>query len=286
MAGRIAANGLHFAYDEAGVGDSVALCLHGFPEARQAWADQLPALAALGWRAVAVDMRGYGDSDRPQGRDAYRLQNLADDVEALFTAFGAKRRILIAHDWGGIVAWWVAMTRPGLLDGLVILNAPHPARYREVLNRGLRQRLRSWYVLYFLLPRLPEVQLRCRGRFGVAQVLRRQSPNFPPERLAIYQRNIEQPFAATAMVDYYRANALPLGFGRLPAEPVTTPTLLIWGEADFALDLALTEGLDRHVTDLTLRRLPGVSHWVQEDASGQVNNLIVEWARDRALASR
>lgn len=267
-----------------GEGDTVALCLHGFPEARQAWGAQLPALAALGWRAVAVDMRGYGDSDRPAGRSAYRLEHLATDVEALFDAFGAKRRILIAHDWGGIVAWWTAMTRRDLLDGLVVLNAPHPARYRQVLNRGLRQRLKSWYVLYFLLPALPEAQVRSKGGLGLAALLARQSPNFPPGRLEAYGRNLRRPGAAKAAIDYYRANALALGFGRLPSAPVTTPTLLIWGEADFALDLALTRELEPFVADLTLQTLPGVSHWVQEDASPEVNRLVAAWAGARGLA--
>jgi len=286
---RVSANGLSFTVDEAGAQDgdtdTVALCLHGFPEARQAWSEQLPAFAALGWRAAAPDLRGYGDSDRPKGRSAYALDKLVADVEALFDALGARRRILIGHDWGGIIAWQVAIRRPDLLDGLVVLNAPHPAAYRREYDRGLTQKLRSWYVLFFQLPVLPELGFSAGKGRAVERALTATSPNFPPERLAVYRANACRPGAATAMVNYYRANALEFGFGPLPTAKVKTPTLLIWGENDPYLDLALTDGNEAYVEDFTLARLPGVSHWVQEDASPAANRLIAEWAVDRGLAS-
>ena len=279
---RLIANGLTFAVDEAGAGDDVALCLHGFPEARQAWGGQLPALAALGWRAAAPDLRGYGESDRPKGRAAYKIDRLVEDVEALFAALGAKRRLLIGHDWGGVIAWQVAIRRPGLLDGLVILNAPHSAVYRRLLDRDAAQKRRSWYVAFFQLPALPERSLRS-GLLERAFAQARRP--FPPERLAVYRANIERPGAATAMVDYYRANALELGFGRIQDMPIRTPTLMLWGEEDPYLDLRLTEGNEAVVQDFTLHRLPGVSHWVQEDASDAINPLIGDWMRAKALAS-
>lgn len=278
---RLTANGLGFTLDEAGSGDTVALCLHGFPEARQAWAEQLPALAGLGWRAAAPDLRGYGDSDRPKGRSAYRIEHLVADVEALFEALGAKRRILIGHDWGGVIAWQVAIRRPGLLDGLVILNAPHPTAYRRLLDRGIRQKLRSWYVAAFQLPGLPELGLR---KGLLERAFARAARPFPAERLAIYRKNLQQPGAATAMIDYYRANAMELGFGPIPAGRIGAPTLMIWGEDDPYLDLALTESNAAYVRDFTLHRLPGVSHWVQEDASEEVNRLIEAWAKAKGLA--
>jgi pimeloyl-ACP methyl ester carboxylesterase len=280
---RVSANGLSFTVAEAGDGDTVALCLHGFPEARQAWSEQLPAFAKLGWHAAAPDLRGYGESDRPTGRSAYTIGKLVADVAALFDALGARRRILVGHDWGGVIAWQVAIQRPDLLDGLVILNAPHPAAYRREFNRGLTQKLRSWYVAFFQLPVLPELGFTAGGGRALQRALTATSPNFPPERLAIYRANIARPGAATAMVNYYRANALELGAGPLPTARVRTPTLLIWGEDDPYLDLALTEGVDAYVEDLTLRRLPGVSHWVQEDASPEVNRLIAEWATAKGL---
>ena len=132
----IAANGLTFTVDEAGEGDDVALLLHGFPESRWSWRDQLPLLAELGWRAVAPDMRGYGQSSRPEGVDAYKVEHLVEDVAGLLDALGARRRLLVAHDWGALVAWVFAIERRLPLDGLVIMNVPHPG----TLARASRSR--------------------------------------------------------------------------------------------------------------------------------------------------
>ncbi len=277
------ANGLDFATDVAGEGDTVALLLHGFPESRASWKGQLETLPQLGWQVAAPDLRGYGESSRPRGLEPYRIGHLVDDVAGLFDALGARRRILVGHDWGGVIAWQAALK--GLpFDGLVILNAPHPRLFKLALKRW-EQRLRSWYVLFFLLPRLPELLLtRGHGR-ALTSMLERQSRNFAPELLETLRRNITQPGAATAMLNYYRANALDLPSPARSARPLGVPTLVIWGEEDVALSLSLTEGLDEVVADLTLRRLAGVSHWVQQDAPAEVDAAIADWARRRGLAA-
>ena len=282
---RIRANGLDFAIDECGEGDDVALFLHGFPEARASWRAQLPHMAAQGWRAVAPDLRGYGETTRPAGQQAYLIDHLCADVAALFDALGARRRLLIGHDWGGVIAWQVAIGGAVPLDGLVILNAPHPAVFREVLNRGWRQRLRSWYVLAFQLPWLPELMLTRGHGAGLARAMLSHSPDLPADLLELYRRNVRQPGAATAMVDYYRANALALAARPTAPQAVAVPTLMIWGEQDQALDIALTQGNEAYVADLTLRRLPGVSHFVQHEASDQVTALIAAWMDERGLLS-
>lgn len=280
---QLSANDLIFAADSAGEGETVALLLHGFPECRQSWRGQLPALAALGWRAVAPDLRGYGGSSRPSGRDAYRIERLVEDVAALFEALGAKRRVLIGHDWGGAIAWAAALAGVPL-DGLVILNAPHPARFREALKTW-EQRRRSWYMVFFQLPWLPERLLtRGHGR-PLVRDLQRQSEHFPPELLDTMRRNVTAPGAATAMLNYYRANLQRIAEAR-PLPVLTVPTLLIWGEDDIYLSPALASGLEPLVADLTVRRLPGVSHWVQQDAPEAVNAMIAEWADGHGLAGR
>jgi pimeloyl-ACP methyl ester carboxylesterase len=276
------ANGLGFTADCAGEGDAVALLLHGFPECRQSWRAQLPALAALGWRTVAPDMRGYGESSRPQEKAAYRIERLSEDAAALFEALGAKRRILIGHDWGGAIAWHAALA--GLpLDGLVILNAPHPARFREELKTW-DQRRRSWYMAFFLLPWLPERLLTRGGGRPLVRDLKRQSPNLPDALLETMRRNVIQPGAATAMLAYYRANIRGIASEASGAPPIECPTLLLWGEDDVYLSPALASGNEAWVRNLTVHRLPGVSHWVQADAPEQVNRLIAEWAREQGLA--
>lgn len=280
----IEANGLRFAIDEAGEGDRVALFLHGFPESRLCWRHQLPTSAALGWRAVAVDMRGYGQSSRPEGRAAYRIEHLVSDVTDLFDALGAKRRLLIGHDWGGLVAWAAASRGVCPLDGLIIVNAPHPQLYAEVVRRSWRQRLRSWYVLYFTLPWLPEKTFTAGHARQLERVLRRtasQAGVFPPEIMAHYRNNASQPGAMTAMLDYYRANR---NVRRFIGPGIEAPTLLLWGDRDFALGNELVPGTAAYVPDLTIRMLPGVSHWAPEEAPDQVNAAMREWLAGRGFS--
>ena len=282
---RVAANGLTFAVDEAGEGPDVALCLHGFPESRFSWRHQLEPLAAMGWHAIAPDLRGYGDSSRPLGRAAYGIGHLIADAAALFDAYGARRRLLVAHDWGAAIAWAFAIRQVRPLDGLVIMNVPHPAIFRAVLKRSWAQRKRSWYVLFFQLPILPERILTARGASAVARAFAGMAVDkaaFPPAVLRHYQDNALRPGAMTAMINYYRANAA--GMMRETSTPViTTPTLMIWGEEDTALGLELTVGYEPYVADFTLERLPGVSHWVQQEAPERVNMKLASWLREKGL---
>ena len=278
------ANGLRFAVDTAGQGDTVALLLHGFPEARQSWHRQIPFLAELGWRVVAPDLRGYGGTSRPEGKAAYSIEHLTDDVVVLFAALGGKRRILIGHDWGGVIAWQTALRGKVHLDGLIILNAPHPDAFARELARGWAQRRRSWYVAFFQLPWLPEWLLTRKGGGPLVKMFKSHSHKIPAEQLEIYRRNILQPGAATAMLNYYRANFSGLAGGAGSNPVITVPTLMIWGKDDLALDIALTEGNEQFVEDFTLHKLPRASHWVQQDAPDEVNATIAEWARGKGLA--
>ncbi len=276
---RIEANGIDFACDVAGEGDAVALCLHGFPESRFSWRYQLPFLAARGWRAVAPDLRGYGDSTRPAGIAPYRMAELKQDVAALFDALGARRRLLVAHDWGALIAWEFAIDRVRPLDGLVILNVPHPAVLRAVLRQSPRQMLRSWYVFFFQIPRLPEWLLGARGARAVGDTIRGMAVDksaFPDAVLEHYRESARRPGALTAMVNYYRANFFQM-WERAETPPIEVPTLMIWGEEDRALGLELTEGYGPYVRDFTLVRLPRVSHWVQQEAPDRVNAALGTW---------
>ena len=281
----IEANGLSFAVDEAGAGDSIAILLHGFPENRVSWRHQMAPLAALGWHVVAVDMRGYGDSARPEGREAYKIEHLVADVAALFDALGARRRLLVGHDWGAGVAWWFAITRARPLDGLVVMNVPHPTVFRNVLKRSPEQRRRSWYIALFQLPWLPERLLTAKDGWVVGRMIRsavRDRRLLPDDVLASYRAAACRPGAMTAMLNYYRANIRMLG-RRMPTPRVEVPTLMIWGEVDVALCLELTEGYGPLVADFTLERLPGISHWVQQQAPDVVNAKLQAWMKAKDL---
>lgn len=284
---QIEANGLTFTIDECGEGDNVALFLHGFPESRYSWREQLPLLAAMGWRAVAPDLRGYGGTTRPPHKKDYELPNLIADTGALFDALGAKRRLLIAHDWGALIAWTFAMDKTRALDGLVIMNVPHPAVLFKSLGNGWAQRKKSWYALFFQIPLLPELMLTAQGAKAIGQAfvgMAVDKSRFPQAVLDHYRQNALQPGAMTAMINYYRANTKTLAaYGHGLAAKIETPTVMIWGEEDTALGIELTEGYGPYVSDFTLHRLPKVSHWVQQEAPEKVNAHLAEWMTAKGL---
>lgn len=285
---RVRANGLEFHVAASGAGDRLALLLHGFPECWFSWRHQLPALVRLGHLAWAPDLRGYGESERPQGVKAYAIEELIADVAGLIEAAGSTSVVLIGHDWGAMIAWFLAMRRPELLDRLVILNVPHPACFQREIRRP-RQLLRSWYVFFFQLPWLPEWFLgadRCRRIAATIAGMAVDRDRFPAEVLDVYRKNACRPGALTAMINYYRA-ALPGVLKRQRGSEypiIEIPTLMIWGTEDRALGIETTRGTDRYVRDLTLRYLPGVSHWVQQEAPDRVNAMIEAWLQDRPIA--
>ncbi len=278
----VKANGLRFHVAACGEGDRLALFLHGFPECGYSWRHQLPLLARLGYRAWAPDLRGYGETDRPPRREDYAIERLMDDVAGLIDASGARSTVLLAHDWGALIAWYFAMRRVRPLERLVIMNVPHPAAMERAL-RGWRQLARSWYVLFFQIPWLPEALLRARDCRAIGDAFRNMAVDksrFPDEVLRVYRDNAARPGALTAMLNYYRALVRGGGGNRQRAlgyPVIETPTLMVWGERDSALGVETTYGTDRHVPDLTVRYLPDVSHWVQQEAPEKVNEVLEEW---------
>ena len=264
------ANGLRFEILEAGAGDRLALLLHGFPEHAVSWRHQIPHLAALGYRVWAVNQRGYGQTTRPPNVADYALHHLIADVAALIDASGARTVTLVGHDWGAVVAWCVAATRARPLERLVIMNVPHPLCFRAALKHW-RQRRKSWYIALFQLPRLPERLLTANNAAAVRRMF--AGLRLPPDILATYTAQITRPGAATAMLNWYRAARHPAALPDVSAI-IETPTLVIWGENDVALDLVCLEGTERYVRHLTVERLPGISHWVQQAAPETVNRLL------------
>jgi pimeloyl-ACP methyl ester carboxylesterase len=274
-------NGVRLHYVEAGSGPLVIL-LHGFPEFWYSWRFQIPALVAAGFRVVAPDMRGYNTSEKPPGVRSYLIDTLADDVAGLIHHLGETRAIVVGHDWGGAVAWHVPTRHPTMVEKLIVLNAPHPAAFvRELRTMG--QWRKSWYMLFFQLPWLPETALHAR-RFALVDRVMRTDPvrsaAFSDEDIRRYKRVLSQPDALTASINYYRAL-----FRRNPREamqeppPIACPTLLIWGEQDRYLGVPLTEGLEQWVPQIHVERIQEASHWVQIDAPERVNVHMVEFLR-------
>src|SRR5262245_7765192 len=268
-------NGVTLRYVEAGEGPLVVL-LHGFPEHSHCWRRQVPALTAAGFRVLAPDLRGFNESGKPRGVGSYRLRALGDDVVALIRLAGTERAAVVGHDWGGLIAWHVAMHHPEAVERLAILNAPHPAAFRRELA-SVVQLLRSWYVFFFQLPWLPEMLLRA-GDFALFDRALRTEPvhrgAYTEEDIRLYKEAMRRPGALTAMVHRYRALFWYPRDG-LPVRTIHAPTLLIWGERDRYLNAGLSRGLRRWVSNIRVERLADSSHWVPNDAPGRVNEMLV-----------
>jgi epoxide hydrolase 4 len=273
-------NGVRLHYVEAGSGRLVVL-LHGFPEFWYSWRQQIPALAAAGYRVMAPDLRGYNLSDKPRRIESYRVSMLVQDVVELIRQAKQGSAIVVGHDWGGVIAWRLAMDHPELVARLAILNSPHPAAFLREL-RHPAQWLRSWYMGFFQLPLLPEWVLSA-GNFALLRRAWRVQPirpgSFNDNAVRHYIAALSTPGALTAMINYYRALCHVPSELRRSVRPVTAPTLVIWGERDPYLGIGMIEGLDRWVPNVSVVRLPNASHWVQNDAVDEVNDLLVQFMR-------
>ena len=253
----------------------LVLLLHGFPETSHAWRKQIPVLAKR-FRVVTPDLRGYGRSVKPLGIDSYRTSTLAEDIAALVHEFGTERAHVVGHDWGGGVAWSLAILRPEVVNRLAVLNCPHPAIMQRALRSNWTQIRKSWYIFAFQLPWLPEWALSRSGAKALKDSLRRSAKpgTFSETDLDEYARAFTAPGAATAALNYYRA-ALR---SRLPAAKIKAPTLLIWAEDDFALGMELTLGMDDlFETTPRVEYVPDTSHWVMEERPEVVNRLLLEF---------
>ena len=264
-------------YVEAGDGPLIVL-LHGFPEFWFGWRLQIKPLAAAGFRVVAPDTRGYNLSSKPPGIAAYSADNLADDIRGLIGALGAESAMVVGHDWGGTIAWTMAMKYPEVVGRLAILDAAHPRKLQEGLPHP-RQLTRSWYFFFFTLPDLPERVVRSdRFRF-FRRFMRDAHPAFTPQEMDRYVEAWSQPGAPTAMINYYRCSVrTPQKEAKAAIRPISAPTLVIWGERDRYLGPTLAEPHRDDVPNLDrVERLPNASHWVHHDQSERVNQLLIDF---------
>ncbi len=245
------------------------LLLHGFPEFWFSWRYQIPFLAARGFRVIAPDLRGHNLSEKPKGVRAYTMDKLVADLAGLVDAEAGGRADVVGHDWGGACGWVFAERHPARVRKLVLMNTVHPAILLRAFRGNLRQLRRSWYMLYFQLPLLPERTLS-RPDF-VARALRGSSQNpdaWSDDVVARYRGALGQPGAPTAMINYYRA-ALHQPLARLGT--VQAPTLVVWGDRDPHLGVELVEDFARGIPNLQVTHIPDGAHFVQQDRPEVVN---------------
>lgn len=257
----------------------LTILLHGFPEFWYGWKLQIGPLADAGLRVLAPDQRGYNLSDKPQGLDHYNLDALADDVISLIDAAGREKAFLVGHDWGGIIAWWTAIRYPSRVERLAIMNAPHPdfLKHHKFLKRP-SQLLKSWYVLMFQLPRIPEAAFRRGGGKPMAESLRKSSRpgTFSDDDLSEYRKSWTRPGALTGMINYYRA-ALRSKISTPSDTRVHVPTLIIWGINDAFINQEFAEEALACCDQGRLVSIDGATHWVHHEEPERVNRLLLEF---------
>jgi epoxide hydrolase 4 len=278
-------NGLRMRVARTGRGDPLVVMLHGFPECWYSWRHQLLALSPS-YECVAPEMRGYGETDAPRGVENYRIEKLVDDVAALIERLGRKRAVIVGHDWGGAVAWATAMIRPELVDRLCVMNCPHLAKFMTHVRSNPRQMLRSWYMLFFQIPLLPDALLRMRGGAMVANAIRTSAFNkqaFTNGDLDYFRHAFRHRYSATAAINYYRALMRRDFLRKTPDDhwlhrKIAAPTLLIWGERDVALRKELTyEMEDLFTGPFEVKYIPDSGHWVQQEKPELVNDYLKEF---------
>jgi len=251
------------------------LFVHGFPEFWFSWRHQLKHFASDYW-VVAMDLRGYGDSDKPSKTSQYNARFIENDIVQLIKALRKDKCILVGHDWGGVLCWAVARKFPDLVEKLVILNAPHPLAYRKKLETSVKQFLKSWYIFAFQMPYLPELYCQADDIEFLRELF---GPKVNEEELEAYKFHWGQPGAFTPPINYYR-NAFSLESfkeSNKAKDKVIKPTLIIWGKNDIALSSDLPELTKPFVNDLKIVYIENGNHFIQQDQPKKVNEIMEDF---------
>jgi pimeloyl-ACP methyl ester carboxylesterase len=289
---QVAANGAQFHVAEMGSGPLVLL-LHGFPEFWWTWRHQLPALAGAGFRVAAMDLRGYGGSDKtPRGYDPYTV---SADITGVVRALGRRSAVIVGHGWGGFFAWTAAVLRPGHVDSIAVLSMAHPLQMRRAM-RSKQQRVAARHALRLQLPWRPERALVADDGAEVERILRAWSApgsGFPDEAARRYRDALSVWPAPHCSLEYhrwaFRSLLRPDGarFAAKMAPPVQVPVLQIHGSLDPAVLPATARASSEHVAGpYEYTELSGVGHFPQEEAPDVVTERLTRWLLRHTLRSQ
>ncbi len=261
--------------------------LHGFPESHRTWRHQIAEFSRDHF-VVAPDQRGFGASDQPLAVENYTPDKPVADLVALADHFGIDRFTLVGHDWGGAIAWMAALQRADRVARLIIVNAPHPLIFQKSLIDDPAQRAASQYITAFRSPGI-EAHIDAMGieTFFDTSFARHADPALLADEKPNYIADWSRPGAITAMLNWYRASAITVpamgedaampAFVNAPFPPVRQPTLVVWGMKDGALLPCQLDGLDAHVTDLTIHRIAHAGHFVPWEKPEAVNAAMRDW---------
>jgi len=280
----IETNRIRLHYVTQGEGELVIL-LHGFPEFWYSWRHQIPILARH-FKVVVPDLRGYNDSDKPES--GYDLDTLSHDIRGLIENLGYLKAYVVGHDWGGAIAWHLAQHFPQSLHRLAVLNAPPPHRLMQGLVGNIDQLRRSWHFLAFQVPALPEWLIQHNLKPFLTSMLQGQAIRkgaFSRHDTDVYQAALEKPGVLKAAMNYYRQLLSPQSWlqqwGRSP-QPVTVPTLVLWGEEDFLLSHELLHDIDTLINaPCRLTAIPQCGHWIQQEVPQTVNRELLNFLRQQ-----
>jgi pimeloyl-ACP methyl ester carboxylesterase len=252
---------------------ALVLLLHGFPARWSTWRGILPVLAREGYLAVAPDLRGYGESDRPAGLDSYSVPRFVEDVLAVMSAYGRERAFVVGHDFGGGLAWMTAMQHPERVSRLAILNAIHPVGFERQIRKW-SQLKKSWYIFFFLIPWIPEWWLsRKKFRFLHRSLA---DDGLPATVIDDLLEGVRPPGALHAAIDSIRASFRDGARKLLVPKEVDLPTLIVWGDREQHFDSVLATPPADWVPNARLEHVPQGSHWVHHDEPEAVTRLLLE----------
>ena len=282
-------NNVKIHYIQAGPENGeLIIFLHGFPQFWYMWRDQLLEFSK-DYLVVAPDMRGYNLSSKPKGIEQYKPNHIVEDIRALVVDhFNRKKCILVGHDWGGVIAYPFANTHPNLVEKLIIINAPHPNIFAQLITNNKDQQTSSQYVLFFR-SKNAEGYLSLSNYKNILNIIVTSDMEFTEDDKQMYINAWSQPGALTGGLNYYRAGGLkPPSQGEkihnlaskqvdLPPVMINVPTLVIWGEKDTALTTHNLEGLDKFIPELKIKRISEGSHWIINEQPDKVNFLIREF---------
>ncbi|WP_345955550.1 alpha/beta hydrolase [Mucilaginibacter sp. PAMB04168] len=267
---------------EGEISAPIIIFLHGFPEFSFAWQKQVSFFAQHGFYALAPDQRGYNLSSKPKGVKAYVIDNLVADIAAWIKQLTPNKVILAAHDWGGGVAWALALKHPELLEKLVIMNMPHLAVMKKHLRTNPKQMLKSWYAAFFQLPVVPELVCRMWDyRFLVNAMMKSANPKtFTRLQMQQYKQAWSEPNALTSMLNWYRAFLYDI-LKKYPK--VTVPTLIIWGKKDATLNAQMAHDSLAMCRQGKLVMLDNATHWLHHEMPDRVNQIILDFAKEELV---
>jgi pimeloyl-ACP methyl ester carboxylesterase len=265
-------NGLNFSVIDEGPRDGTpVVLLHGFPDRGSMWHNQIGALTEAGYRVIAPDLRGFGDSDAPEGADNYNMLALMGDVTGILDGLGIDKAHVVGHDWGAALAWMTATFAPDRVLSLTAVSVGHPSAFA---NAGWEQKQKSWYMLAF-------------QHVGVAEdMVMHDNFKFFEQwgeggQEKQWAQDLARPGRMTSALNWYRANVPPeslLATERLELPPVTVRTMGVWSDGDAALTEAQMQNSVGHVAgDFRFERIDGISHWIPTAAPDQLNALLLDF---------